>query len=94
MDPGEALTWDDYCILTLQGEVCPVSYTHLDVYKRQPLNAGLTFRRSRVYTVEISGDEQKAREYLLSVLVDPISQECKMCIRDRSWMVPVRPLTV
>lgn len=41
-----------------------------------PLNAGLTFRRSRVYTVEISGDEQKAREYLLSVLVDPISQEC------------------
>lgn len=41
-----------------------------------PLNAGLTFRRSRVYTVEINGDEQKAREYLLSVLVDPISQEC------------------
>ena len=37
-----------------------------------PLNAGLTFRRSRVYTVEITGDEQKAREYLLSVLVDPI----------------------
>ena len=36
----------------------------------------LPFRRSRVYTVEISGDEQKAREYLLSVLVDPISQEC------------------
>lgn len=24
-----------------------------------PLNAGLTFRRSRVYTVEITGDEQK-----------------------------------
>lgn len=22
MDPGEDLTWDDYCILTLQGEVC------------------------------------------------------------------------
>ena len=41
-----------------------------------PLNAGLTFRRSRVYTVEITGDGQKAREYLLSVLVDPISQEC------------------
>lgn len=41
-----------------------------------PLNAGLSFRRSRVYTAEISGDEQKAREYLLSVLVDPISQEC------------------
>lgn len=41
-----------------------------------PLNAGLTFRRSRVYTVEITGDEQKARDYLLSVLVDPIAQEC------------------
>ena len=40
-----------------------------------PLNAGLTFRRSRVYTVEINGDEQKAREYILSLLVDPISQE-------------------
>lgn len=40
-----------------------------------PLNAGLTFRRSRVYTAEISGDQEKAREYLLSVLVDPISQE-------------------
>lgn len=22
MDPGEDLTWDDYCVLTLQGEVC------------------------------------------------------------------------
>lgn len=41
-----------------------------------PLNAGLTFRRSRVYTVEITGDEQKSRDYLLSVLVDPIAQEC------------------
>ena len=41
-----------------------------------PLNAGLTFRRSRVYTVGITGDEQKARDYLLSVLVDPIAQEC------------------
>lgn len=40
-----------------------------------PLNAGLSFRRSRVYTVDISGDEQKARTYLLSVLVDAISQE-------------------
>lgn len=39
-----------------------------------PLNAGLTSRHSRVYTVDIDGDEQKAREYLLSVLVDPIAQ--------------------
>ena len=29
-----------------------------------------------MYTVEITGDEQKARDYLLSVLVDPIAQEC------------------
>ncbi len=40
-----------------------------------PLKAGLTFRRSRVYTVNISGDEEKARQYLLSVLVEPIAQE-------------------
>lgn len=50
--------------------------TNADALLYTPLNAGLTFRRSRVYTVEINGDEQKAREYLLSVLVDPISQEC------------------
>ncbi len=40
-----------------------------------PLKADLTFRRSRVYTVNISGDEEKARQYLLSVLVEPIAQE-------------------
>ena len=40
-----------------------------------PLNAGLLFRRSRVYTVEVGGDVDKAREYLLSILVDHIAQE-------------------
>lgn len=40
-----------------------------------PLKAGLLFRRSRVYTVEVGGNDTQAREYLLSVLVDQISQE-------------------
>ena len=39
-----------------------------------PINAGLQFRTSRVYTVEISGDLDQARNYLKSVLVDPIAQ--------------------
>lgn len=57
-----------------------------------PLNAGLTFRRSRVYTVEINGDEQKAREYLLSVLVDPIPRNARNRTRP-SWKEPCSRLT-
>lgn len=40
-----------------------------------PIHAGLSSRHSRVYTVEVEGDADKAREYLLSVLVDQIAQE-------------------
>lgn len=40
-----------------------------------PIKAGLTARHSRVYTVEVSGDHEAAREYLRKVLVDSIAQE-------------------
>lgn len=40
-----------------------------------PIHAGLTSRHSRVYSVEVEGDADKAREYMLSVLVDQIAQE-------------------
>jgi phosphoribosylformylglycinamidine (FGAM) synthase PurS component len=40
-----------------------------------PIKAGLRSRHSRVYEVEIQGDAEQARKYLLSVLVDHIAQE-------------------
>lgn len=40
-----------------------------------PVNAGLKFRKSKVYTISVEGDMAAAREYLLGVLVDPIAQE-------------------
>lgn len=39
-----------------------------------PINAGLTSRHSRVYSVSVDGDVDEARKYLLSVLVDRIAQ--------------------
>ena len=40
-----------------------------------PIHAGLSSRHSRVYSVDVDGDVDKAKEYLLSVLVDEIAQE-------------------
>ncbi|MEG2328109.1 MAG: hypothetical protein RSB48_07435, partial [Akkermansia sp.] len=42
-----------------------------------PIHANLTSRHSRVYAVEVSGQIDAAREYLLSVLVDQIAQEVR-----------------
>lgn len=40
-----------------------------------PIHAGLTSRHSRVYSVSVEGDVERARKYLLSVLVDSIAQK-------------------
>ena len=53
----------------LKSDKCPVSYTHLDVYKRQP-----------IYNRNIVGCD---RRYFCRVGGLDIKQVCKMCIRDR-----------
>ena len=50
-----------------------VSYTHLDVYKRQPVNP-MNFRNPK-------------RDMAITALAGPVSN--KMCIRDRCCMLPI-----
>ena len=56
--------------------VSPVSYTHLDVYKRQSLR----------YSITSDTGQSKIKHRVssvFSVMVSPCFMRCKMCIRDR-----------
>ena len=63
-----------------------VSYTHLDVYKRQPYRGAMAFEAMRLH-VDRSGKQPKA--FMLTC-----GNLAKMCIRYRRSVVGIGPRTV
>ena len=80
----------------LSRNISPVSYTHLDVYKRQVIDtcgAGASGLSRPVFHIAVIGQKTLLHQHggAVGPFHDAEALLLEMCIRDRSWAVSYHP---
>ena len=84
------ITCNSFWIYIIRSSTNTVSYTHLDVYKRQTVNKLIdgTKIKNTAY-INQNGEDKKVPEEPENTYVEPKEEQSisKMCIRDRIYMM-------